>query len=33
MGKLEAWPSIAWTVLSGLDAVLVGLGLWGNLER
>jgi len=31
-GDFEAWPSITWTVLSGPDAVLVGLGLWGNLE-
>jgi len=31
-GAFEAWPSIMWTVLSGPDAVLVGLGLWGNLE-
>jgi len=28
----EVWPSIMWTVLSGPDAVLVGVGLWGNLE-
>jgi len=28
----HAWPSITWTVLSGPDAGLVGLGLWGNLE-
>jgi len=32
MGDLETWPSITWTVLSGPDAVLVGLGLCGNLE-
>jgi len=31
-GDFEAWPSIMWTVLSGPDAVLVALGLWGNLE-
>ena len=32
LGDFEAWPSIMWTVLCGLDAVLVGLGLWGNTE-
>ena len=31
-GDFEAWPSIMWTVLSGPEAVLVGLRLWGNLE-
>ena len=31
-GGFEAWVSITWTVLSGLDAVLVGRWLWGNLE-
>jgi len=29
---IEVWPSITWTVLSGPDAVLLGLGLWGNLK-
>jgi len=32
MGDLKAWPSITWSVLSGPDVVLIGLGLWGNLE-
>jgi len=31
-GDVEAWFSTMWTALSGPDAVLVGLGLWGNLE-
>jgi len=31
-GDFEAWFSIMWSVLSGPDAVLVGLRLWGNLE-
>jgi len=31
-GDFEACLVLVWTVLSGPDIVLVGLGLWGNLE-